>query len=243
MEGAYNLIIEGEVPMGMSLTYSISVISLGLLAAVGTAGRGTELSYFGRASVKIRTASGFVVYIDPYAPGDYSEPADLILVTHGHRDHNRVGLVKRKPTTVVAAPDGAVSEKGARSAAEGDVFRVGQVEVRVMAAANDNHDRSVSRGYIVSFDGIVLYHAGDTDYLPEMADYGKYGISYAILPCDGFYNMGPDEASRCAEAMKAKRVIPIHSSKDGNFDEKNARAVKARSLVVIKPGETVTLEP
>lgn len=219
-------------------------LTLGCLAAVyGQGEPGAELTYFGRASVKIRTASGLVVYIDPYAPGDYSEPADLILVTHGHGDHNRTRLVARKPSTVIAAPAGAVPDKGARAANEGDVFSVGTVSVRVVPAANKNHARSESRGYLVSFDGIVVYHAGDTDYLPEMASYGPYGITYALLPCDGFYNMGPDEASRCAEAMKAKRVVPIHSSKSGAFDEKNAGALRARDLVVLKPGQAVPLEP
>ncbi|MBU0926173.1 MAG: MBL fold metallo-hydrolase [Spirochaetes bacterium] len=222
--------------------------TLGFLAAASaqgsaTASAGAELSYFGRASVKIRTASGVVIYIDPYAAGDYSEPADLILVTHGHADHNRVGVVTAKPTTVVAAPAGAVRAKGARAVSEGDAFAVGAVSIRVLPAANSNHDRSDSVGYLVSFDGIVVYHAGDTDYLPEMEGYKPYGISYALLPCDGAFNMGPEEASRCAGAMGARSVIPIHSSKLGLHDEKNARAVRSAGLVVLKPGEKTSLRP
>ena len=222
----------------------VPFLTLGCLAAASAqAVSGARLTYFGRASVKIKTASGLVAYIDPYAPGDYSEPADLILVTHGHGDHNRTSLVARKPATVIAAPAGAVSDKGARAANEGDTFSVGSVSVRVLPAANKNHARSESRGYLVSFDGIVIYHAGDTDYLPEMAGYGQYAITYALLPCDGFYNMGPEEAARCAEAMKAKRVVPIHSSKSASFDEKNAAAIRAQELIVLKPGDTVVLAP
>ena len=230
--------------MGNARLAFLPFFTLGLLATVSAQGSsGAQLTYFGRASIKIKTAAGSVIYIDPYAPGDYSEAADLILVTHGHSDHNRVSLVRRKATTVVAAPDGAVSEKGVRVVAEGDTFTVGSVAVRVMPAANKNHDRSASCGFIVSFDDIVIYQAGDTDYLPEMALWGKYGISYALLPCDGFYNMGPAEAGRCAEAMKARHVIPIHSSKSGAFDEKNARSVPAKSLAVLKPGDSVRLVP
>jgi L-ascorbate metabolism protein UlaG (beta-lactamase superfamily) len=222
----------------------LPVLSIGVLAALPAHGAGgAELSYFGRASVKIRTASGLVIYIDPYAKGDYSEPADIVLVTHGHGDHNKLSLIAMKPSTVVAAPAGAVSVKGARDMAEGASFSSGGVTVTALPAANKNHDRASSRGYLVSFDGIVVYHSGDTDYLPEMAGYGAYGISYALLVCDGFYNMGPEEASRCAAAMKAKRVVPIHSSKSGDFDAKNARAVKAESLIVLEPGRTMPLEP
>ena len=96
-------------------------------------------------------------------------------------------------------------------------------------------------GYLLSFDGIVLYHAGDTDYLPEMESYAKYKIDYALLPCDGFYNMGSAEAARCGAAMKARHVVPIHSDKSGLFDEKNVRAVGGSGLVVLKPGDRIIL--
>jgi L-ascorbate metabolism protein UlaG (beta-lactamase superfamily) len=231
---------------------ALSVVSLGLFAAMIHAegaspqGGAPGLAYFGRASVKIRTASGFVIYIDPYAPGDYSEAADLILVTHGHGDHNQVKLVQREKGTLVVAPAGAVSVSGARTVAEGSKLELdgGKLRIEVLPAANMNHDRKDCVGYLLSFDGIVLYHAGDSDYLPEMEGYGKYGIDYALLPCDGFYNMGPAETARCAKAMKARHVIPIHSDKAGLFDERNARAVGdsgAAGLVLLKPGESLSL--
>lgn len=214
-----------------------------LAAAMGQGSPYSELTYFGRASVKIKTAEGMVVYIDPYAPGDYSEPADLVLVTHGHGDHNRLDLVTLKRGAAVAAPSGAVSFQGARYVSEGDEFAVRGIQVRTLPAANKNHHRSECVGYLLSFDGIVVYHAGDTDYLPEMAGYGKYGIGYALLPCDGFYNMGPEEASRCAAAMKARAVIPIHSSRSDLFAEGNARAVRAANVIVLEPGKKISLTP
>jgi len=227
---------------------ALSVLSLGLFAASAAAEgppriSGPELSYFGRASVKIKTASGFVVYIDPYAPGDYSEPADLVLVTHGHGDHNQVKLVTRKAKAAVVAPAGAVSVSGARAVAEGDKleFSGGAVKIEVLPAENKNHPRRECVGYLLSFDGIVLYHAGDTDYLPEMEGYAKYNIDYALLPCDGFYNMGSAEAARCGAAMKARHVVPIHSDKSGLFDEKNVRSVGGSGLVVLKPGDRIIL--
>lgn len=232
--------------MRIATCLSISALSLGLLASAAGQGRpvseGASLVFLGRASVKIKTASGFVIYIDPFAPGDYSEPADLILVTHGHSDHNQVRLVARKPATVIIAAPGSVAGKeAARAAKEGESLTTGPVTTRVMPASNKNHKRGSCFGYLVSFEGIVLYHAGDTNYLPEMDSWPALGIDYALLPCDGFYNMGPAEASRCAEAMKARRVIPIHSSADGLSDESNARAVKAAELIVLAPGARTSL--
>lgn len=252
--------------MSVSRFFSLPFLSLGLLAAASASGQASpsggsagpapvagngapSLSYFGRSSVKIRTASGFVVYIDPYAPGDYSEPADLILVTHGHGDHNAVELPARKRACVVAAPRGAVEERGYKVLAEGQAFTEGPLSVRCLPASNRNHPRGECLGYLLSFDGVVLYHAGDTSYLPEMEGFASYGIGYALLPCDGFYNMGPPEAEKCALAMKARRVLPIHSSKDGNFGERNAKELAALAIqggsksAVLKPGDSIALQP
>ncbi|MCP5454207.1 MAG: MBL fold metallo-hydrolase [Spirochaetaceae bacterium] len=204
--------------------------------------RRLELTYFGRASVKLRTSSRNGVYIGPYAP-EIFRAADLILVTHSHGSHNKTRLVARKPATVVIAPDGAVPDAGARTASEGDAFTIGPVTVRVMPASNKNHERASSVGYLVSFDAIAVYHAGDTDYLPEMDGYKTLGIDYALLPCDGYYNMGPAEAARCAAAMGAKKVVPIHSSKSGNFDAANAGSSAFASPIVMRPGESIPLEP
>lgn len=53
------------------------------------------LVYMGQASIRIVTAEGKVIYIDPYT-GDYTMPADLILVTHGHFDHCAVEKVENQ---------------------------------------------------------------------------------------------------------------------------------------------------
>ncbi len=214
-----------------------------LAAAAGQAAKPAELTYFGRSTVKIRTASGFVLYIDPYAPGDYSEPADLVLVSHGHGDHNRVDLVKLKPDALIASAPGAVPGKGVRFLAEGVSFQAGPVTVRALPASNKNHRRGETLGFLVAFDGIVVYHASDTSWLPEMEGFAKFGIGYALLPCDGFYNMGPEEASRCAAAVKARIVIPIHSSKADLFDAGNARAVRGPEVIVLEPAGRTELKP
>jgi L-ascorbate metabolism protein UlaG (beta-lactamase superfamily) len=222
---------------------SLPLLSLALLAAAPSSARPgvAELSYLGRSSIRIKTASGFVVYIDPYAPGDYSTPADLVLVSHGHGDHNAVGKTTRKPDAIVLAPAGAVERIPSTSIAEGEVRTVGPVTVRALPAANTNHPRGYGVGYLLSFDGIHLYFSGDTSRLPEMAGWKGYDIDYALLCCDGFYNMGAEEAARSAAEMGAKRIIPIHTSKDGVFDAKVARSVKYGAVTVVEPGATIEL--
>ena len=201
-----------------------------------------ELSYFGRSSFKIKTSSGFVLYVDPYAPGDYSEAADLVLVSHGHSDHNAVDKVTRKKECKIIAPAEAVEHLAVGTIAEGDTRRVGPVSIRALAAANNNHPRGFGVGYLLSFDGIALYYSGDTSGLPEMATWTEYGIDYALICSDGFWNMGVDEVARCATLMGAKRLVPIHTSKDGLYDDTVARSVKFKETIVVMPGSKIALK-
>lgn len=52
------------------------------------------LLYQGKASIRIVTAEGKIIYIDPYAGAGYGLPADLILVTHAHFDHSSIETVQ-----------------------------------------------------------------------------------------------------------------------------------------------------
>ena len=55
-----------------------------------------KLYYQGHGSYRITAKDGRVIYIDPYAGDGYDLPADGILVTHQHHDHNKIELVTRK---------------------------------------------------------------------------------------------------------------------------------------------------
>lgn len=201
---------------------------------------GPTLTYYGRATVKIVTAERFVIYIDPFAPMDQPEVADLVLVTHGHSDHNKVSAVPRKDGTVVVAPAGAV--KDARVVKEADVLTVGPVTITVVPAYNKNHAREESVGYVVSVNGVSLYHAGDTSFIPEMASLAALKVDYALFPADGYWNMGGEEARRCADAVKARHAIAIHSSPKGLYDAALAAKLQGPDVLPLAPGGTLILQ-
>ena len=62
-------------------------------------------------------------------------------------------------------------------------------------------------GYIVSIGGQRIYHAGDTDVIPEMQG---LKVDVALLPVGGTYTMRPEECLKALADIAPGRVIPIH---------------------------------
>lgn len=196
-----------------------------------------SLTVLGHATVKIKTAEGKIIYIDPFQPGDYGDSADVVLVTHQHSDHNQVKMVKRKPDCVAITNFEAIQNK------EYQRFTIGNIEVEAVAAYNANHPKSSCVGYVVEFDGIKLYHAGDTGNIPEMADLAARNITYALLPMDGIYTMSPEEATQAAVAIGATYNIPIHTMPPPDtLSEDIVARFAVPNKIAVKDGQSIALQ-
>lgn len=205
-------------------------------------------------------AGGTVVHIDPSDLGSRRlealpkdvEKADLILITHHHADHCRkdfVTLVSKDGTHVLAPK--ACSEKlggGMVVMKPGDSFRDDGFTVRALDAYNTPEGASTTKahrkgeglGYLVTAVGKTVYHAGDTDMIPEMADFGPMDV--ALLPIGGTYTMDAAEAARTVAKIKPKIAIPMHhiDADPGDFTK---RVGKKARVVVLRPGEALSLAP
>jgi len=230
--------------LGQLLVYGILFTFFGFLGADAQGQEVPTLKYLGRSSVKIVTADKTVIYIDPYAGTDYSEPADLILVTHGHSDHNQIGKVTKKPETVmIAGPAAVPSASNVKFVKRGDGLKEKGIEIKAVTASNTNHPIDQGVGFVLFFDGIVFYHAGDTSMNSGMTQMAALNITYALLPVDGYYNMNAAMAMKCADLIKAKWNIPIHSDAEGDYNAANAKAFNLVNTIQMKPGDAIELKP
>ena len=214
------------------------VAALCLFTAYAGENTMAKLLYQGHASYRITTAAGVVVYIDPYAGTGYDVPADIILVTHEHYDHNKVSLVtQKKSCRTIRARDMLIG---------GDYKKVdvNGIGIQAVPAYNKNHNRNKCVGYILTLeDGVTVYAAGDTSYTDYMKDVlpGMH-LDYAFLPCDGVFNMDAVEAGRCADIIGAKHSVPIHTKPGKLFDRTVAERFTAKNRLILEPGEEISLE-
>ena len=197
-----------------------------------------ELLYQGHGSLRLTTATGTVVYIDPYMGEGYDVPADLVLVTHQHYDHTAIDKMPHAPTCVVW------QNMDAHPAPQTYVTRTfGDVTVEAVEAYNNMHAKDECVGYVVQVDGLQLYFAGDTSTTAQMASLANRELDYAFLPGDGIYNMDVDEAARCAKVIGARHNVPIHLKPGKPYGEQEAQrfASLAPRALLVRAGELIEL--
>lgn len=203
-----------------------------------------KLNWLGHDSFRLDGPS--VIYFDPWKLSGKPPVADLVLVSHEHRDHcspEDVELISGPDTVVVAAATAAEQLPGAVVVRPGDRLTVAGVEIEAVRAYNINkfrspgvpfHPREAEHvGFVVTVDGARIYHTGDTDHIPEMAE---IDCDVALLPVSGKYVMTVEEAAEAARTLGPQFVVPMHygsgigSSGDG------------RRLTELYDGEVVLLE-
>lgn len=193
------------------------------------------LFYQGHGSLRLTTDSGKVIYIDPFAGEGYDVPADLILVTHQHYDHNCINLPAKNADCVIWQNFDALQN------GEYQTLKLDFATVEAVEAYNHHHAKEECVGYIVTVDGISLYFAGDTGETQEMSHMKARNLDYAILPMDFTYTMDVEETIRCAQLIAAKHTIPIHMAPGQLFDLDRAKKFTAPGALIVKPGESIQL--
>ncbi len=184
---------------------------------------GLKIQWLGHDSFLLKNSH--TVIIDPFKIRTIPEKADVLLITHEHSDHFSIEDIKKvvsEKTTVVAIRPCekdllGLKVKQVRVVKPGDKVQIGDVQVEAVPAYNLNKFREPGKpfhpkedgkvGYVVTMRGVRLYHAGDTDAIPEMKG---LKTDIALLPVSGTYVMTPQEAAEATRMMHAKLAIPMH---------------------------------
>ncbi len=171
------------------------------------------LHWLGHDAFRLDYAGG-AIYFDPFEIQG-GPTASLVLASHEHFDHCVAEIIQSisgPDTVVVTEPQCAAKlGGGARVMKPGQEIEVQGVQVRAVPAYNTDKDFHPKAndwlGFVVTVDGVSIYHAGDTDHIPEMAE---LDVDVALLPVSGTYVMTAEQAVEAARAIKPRLAIPMH---------------------------------
>lgn len=204
-----------------------------------------EIEWFGHATFMVK-AGGKTIYFDPFVLPNEPEKADLILITHEHYDHcspEHVDKIKKEETVIITTESSARKLSGnVQTIKEWGMLELDGIKIYAVPAYNIDkpfHPRGLGVGFILEVENTRIYHAGDTDCIPEMKE---VKADIALLPIGGTYTMNVDEAVKAALTIKPKVVIPMHfgyiegtEADPNSFKEKVMAGSKEIEVVILKP--------
>lgn len=226
----------------------------------------TSLTWYGHASLGLQVGE-YQLLVDPYftdnpaaAISANDARANYILITHGHGDHvgDTLEIAKRDHATIISN-----FEIGNWFEAQGYTVHTqhlgggfrhpfGYLKLTLALHGSQLPDGSYGgnpAGFLLTTpDGKKIYMAGDTGLFGDMKLIGDEGIDLAVIPIGDNYTMGPDDALRAVKLIRPKVVIPVHYNtwpliaQDPEAWKKRVEAKTETKVVVLKPGESITLE-
>ena len=166
-----------------------------------------KIEFLGHAAFLITTADGTKIVTDPYEPGGFGgaiaygplkDPADIVVISHDHADHNHVKMVPGKPLVVTG-----MGEQTHR----GIVFRA--------LAAHHDANRGAERGEnivrVIEADDISVCHLGDLGHALSAEDATALGsLDVLMVPVGGTFTIDAKGATEVVNLLRPRIAIPMH---------------------------------
>ncbi len=184
---------------------------------------GLKIRWLGHDGFLIK--NGKTIVIDPFKVQSKLDKADILLISHEHFDHlsiEDITKIASDKTILVASKSckeglSKMKFRESKFLKPGEKVTLENVTIEAIPAYNLTkfkepgkpfHPRDEAKlGFLIQIEGVRVYHAGDTDFIPEMKG---LKTDLALLPVSGTYVMTPQEASSAADAIKPKLAIPMH---------------------------------
>lgn len=165
-----------------------------------------EITYLGHSCFRLKGANGTVI-TDPF--DDYvgfnlpSASADIITVSHDHKDHNNFkpinGTARRNNPFIVDHPG---------------EYEVGGISVFGVKTDHDAHggvERGSNTVFTILIDDLRVCHLGDLGHeltQEQLAEIGQ--VDVLLIPVGGTYTIDPEQAVKVAKALEPSYLIPMH---------------------------------
>ncbi|HVY01849.1 MAG TPA: MBL fold metallo-hydrolase [Candidatus Nanoarchaeia archaeon] len=185
-----------------------------------------DIAFLGHSGFLITTDKGKRIAIDPYEVSSNLGKVDILLITHSHYDHCSFPAIQSlaKPETIIIATADSQSKIAKLEKADmqiiesGDEFDFEDLKIEAVPAYNlekPHHPKKEGGvGFVIKIGKQIIYHAGDTDNIPEMqklTGYSKHDNHFLILlPVSGETVMDVEQAVEVADMLKPDLAVPMH---------------------------------
>ncbi len=223
-----------------------------------------KLRYLGHSAVQLKTRR-YELLIDPFISENPLAPVgiddlkpDYIIITHAHGDHwgdaeqlakeNRATLISNAEIATYAAGLGVKTHP--MNIGGSHAFEFGSVRFTPAwhsSSFDTGHYGGMPMGVVIDFDGLRLYHAGDTALFSDMQLIGRVSLDVALLPIGDNFTMGPDDAIEAVKLLSPRLVIPIHFDTFGLIRQNGpefaarVRTETSSQALCLEPGQTIDL--
>jgi len=166
-----------------------------------------KIKWYGHAAFLITSEKGTKIILDPYEPGAFggqlsygkiNDQSDITLTSHDHADHNDTKSLPGSPQVVKGS--GLKTIKG--------------ISIKGVSTFHDpskGSERGENTIFNLQVDGMQVCHLGDLGHIlsdKEVAEIGPVDI--LLIPVGGYFTIDAKEATRVAEQIKPKVLIPMH---------------------------------
>ena len=161
-----------------------------------------KIKWLGHSCFVITSEEGLRIITDPYSVGgginygEVQEAADIVVVTHGHGDHNNAAAVKGNPEVIKSSK------------------KVKGIEFKGIASYHDTA-RGGQRGpntiFCFAVDGIRICHLGDLGHQLDSKQIAEIGaVDILLIPVGGYYTIDANMATQVCAKLNPKVIIPMH---------------------------------
>jgi L-ascorbate metabolism protein UlaG (beta-lactamase superfamily) len=170
-----------------------------------------KIKFYGHAAFMLTSDQGIKIITDPYESGGYGgqlsygqikDQADIVSISHDHADHNDIKSLSGSPEIVKGS--GSQIAKG--------------ISIKGIPTYHDSSsgsERGTNMVFTYSIDGMKICHLGDLGHILDKKDLSEIGpVDVLLIPVGGYFTIDPKEATRVAEQIKPRVLIPMHFKTD-----------------------------